>query len=172
MVNASLMICGATWVAFCGSPSVSKVFNWTWQPALASLCLSTASWMPFLMLMPSWASGPLSAPAIAIDTGGHCALPSPAGSAAAACSGGGTSFPFSSICTCSTIFRSVGVAPPSLGSDCCWQPAMPITTNPALPIANAFRATRPRTLHLRVNVFVGVGTPAQVGGGGDASGRP
>ena len=87
MVNASLMICGATWVAFCGSPSVSNVFNCTWQPGLAALCLSTASWMPFLMLMPSAASGPLSAPAMARDTGGHCALPSPAGSGGVAAFG-------------------------------------------------------------------------------------
>jgi hypothetical protein len=52
------------------------------------------------------------------------------------------------------------------------QAAMPSTTNPALPRANAFRATRPRTLHLRVNVFIGIDAPAQVGRGGDASGRP
>jgi hypothetical protein len=49
---------------------------------------------------------------------------------------------------------------------------MPSTTNPALPRANAFRAMRPRTLHLRVNVFIGIDAPAQVGLGGDASGRP
>src|ERR1700742_4090105 len=81
MVKASLMICGAIAVAFCGSPSVSNGFSCTWQPGLAALCLSMASWTPFLMLMPSAASGPLSAPAIAIDTGGQVALPSPAGSA-------------------------------------------------------------------------------------------
>ncbi len=40
-----------------------------------------ASCTPFLMLMPSAAFGPVSAPAMAIDTGGQCALPSPAGSA-------------------------------------------------------------------------------------------
>ncbi len=68
-------------VAFCGSPSVSNAFSCTWQPGLAALCLSMASCTPFLMLMPSAASGPVSAPAIAMDTGGHCALPSPAGSA-------------------------------------------------------------------------------------------
>ena len=58
---------------------------------------------------------------------------------------------------------------PHLGSACCWQPAMPSTTKPALPIANALRATRPRTFHLRVNVFVGVDAPPQLEGTADAS---
>ena len=66
--------------------------------------------------------------------------------------GGLTSAPFSSIGTCSTIFRSVCAAPPSFDVDCCWQPAMPSATRPAQPRANALRATRPRTLHLRVSV--------------------
>src|SRR5262245_10701702 len=122
------------------------------------------------MLMPSAASGPLSAPAMATDTGGQVALPSPAGSAGAAPSADLTSPPFSSICTCSTILSWVC-------DDSCsgldWlQPAMPSTTKPALPRANTFRATRPRTLHLRVTVFIGIDAPAQVGPGGDASGRP
>ena len=70
----SSTICGAIPVAFCGSPSVSNGFSCTWQPGLAALCLSMANWTPFLMLMPSAASGPLSGPAIAIDTGGQGGL--------------------------------------------------------------------------------------------------
>ena len=41
MVNASSTICGAMAVAFCGSPSVSKVFSWTWQPGLAAMCAAS-----------------------------------------------------------------------------------------------------------------------------------
>src|SRR6202165_5312045 len=169
MVNASATICGATAVAFCGSPSVSKVFSCTWQPLLAALCLSMASCTPFLMLMPSAASGPLSAPAMAIDTGGQFALPAPAGSAGVAPPADFTSAPFSSICTCSTIFRLLCDVPP-LGLD--WlQLAMPSTTKPALPRANALRVMRPRTSHLRVNGFIGIDDPAQAGQDADASGR-
>ena len=127
------MICGATWVAFCGSPSVSNVFSCTWQPGLAALCLSTASWMPFLMLMPSAASGPLSAPAIASDTGGQVRL------AVAGGVGGRRAFrrlDLRAVLVDLNLLDDLqidGAAPPSFGSDCCWQPAMPSTTRPALP---------------------------------------
>src|SRR6185312_4338688 len=113
--------------------------------------------------------GPFSAPAIAIDTGGQLALPSPAGSAGAAPSVALTSLPFSSIWTCSTIFRLVWAC--SSAGFFCWQPAKLSTTSPALPSATALRATRPRTFHLRVNVFLGIDDPASIGQGADASGR-
>ena len=152
MVKASSTICGAIAVAFCGSPSVSKGFSCTWQPGLAALCLSMASCTPFLMLMPRAASGPLSAPAIAMDTGGQVALPSPAGSAGVAPASDLTSAPFWSICTCSTIFRSACEEFPPLGED--WlQPAIPNTASSAELAAIALRVARPRTFHLRVSCF-------------------
>ncbi len=113
------------------------------------------------MLMPKAASGPLSAPAIAMDTGGQVALPSPAGSAGVAPAAALTSVPFSSIWTCSTIFRSAFDVLCS-GED--WlHPAMPSTSRPAPPSANAFRATRLRTLHLRVMDSNGIDDEPQVG---------
>ena len=44
---------------------------------------------------------------------------------------------------------------------------MPSTTSPALPSATALRATRPRTFHLRVNVFIGTGAPDGHGAGNE-----
>src|ERR1700756_2392947 len=105
------------------------------------------------MLMPSCASGPVRAPAIAMLSGGHVALPSPAGLTAALTSGGLISLPFASIGTCSTIFRVVCDAfPPGLD---CVHPAIPMTSNPAAPRATALCVTRPRTCHLHVGVVVG-----------------
>ena len=46
MMPASPTICGATWVAFCGSPSVSNCLSVTWQFGLALLCWSIASLAP------------------------------------------------------------------------------------------------------------------------------
>ncbi|MNW57447.1 hypothetical protein D3C74_352550 [compost metagenome] len=46
MTLASPTICGATWVAFCGSPSVSNSLMVTWQPAFAALNASTATLAP------------------------------------------------------------------------------------------------------------------------------
>src|ERR1700759_611058 len=121
------------------------------------------------MLMPSAASGPLRAPAMAIDTGGQGAFPSPVGSAGVAPAAALTSAPFSSICTCWTIFR---LACDEFWSGADWlQPAIPSTSKPVLPRANALRAMRARTFHLRVNVVIGTSYAGHVALGTDASGR-
>ena len=46
MTLGSPTICGATWVAFCGSPSVSNCLISTWQFGFASLCSSMATLAP------------------------------------------------------------------------------------------------------------------------------
>src|SRR6478609_9291082 len=80
MMLASPTICGATWVAFCGSPSVSNCLICTWQFALALSCSSAAICAPLRMLMPSAALAPVNAPAIAmVVVAGHVADPLPAG---------------------------------------------------------------------------------------------
>src|SRR6185312_10579405 len=83
-VYASLTICGANSFTRFGSPPVSNCLICTWHPALAALCFSTASCTPSRVLTAASESDPVSAPAIAMETGGQTAFPSPDGSAGAA----------------------------------------------------------------------------------------
>src|SRR5690606_40625834 len=93
--------------------------------------------------MPSAASGPVSAPAMAIDVvGGQVALPSPAGSAAVAASAAGTSFPAASICISGSMDSPPAPGPSGSLADLSPQPAR---TN----VAAAATARIPRTRRLR-----------------------
>ena len=56
MTLASPTICGATWVAFCGSPSVSNCLIVTAQFGLALVCSSIATFAPYRMFRPRAAS--------------------------------------------------------------------------------------------------------------------
>ncbi|CPU65244.1 Uncharacterised protein [Mycobacteroides abscessus] len=115
---ASPTICGATWVAFCGSPSVSNGLSVTWQPGFASLNASTATWAPYWMLSPSAAFGPVRAPATAIEVpSAHSALPSPAGSTGLPAAVASTSAPSMSIWTDGTMLRSAEPPPSSVSVD-------------------------------------------------------
>jgi hypothetical protein len=99
------MVCGATWVAFCGSPSVSNSVSVTWQPGFALLCASSATLAPSMTLMPSAALAPVFAPANASLTPEHFALPSPAGSAGVLVVSAATSLPVESIWTTGLMLR-------------------------------------------------------------------
>src|SRR5450755_2127385 len=110
MMLASPTICGATWVAFCGSPSVSNCLMVNWQPGLAVLNWSRASLAPSRMLIPSAALDPVSGPAMAItEPEAHFALPSPAGSTGVVAAAAPTSCPSGVICFNGTIVN----APPA-----------------------------------------------------------
>ena len=126
MVKASSTICGATWVAFCGSPSVS------------SLQLDLASGIGRIVRVDGHLHTVLDVDAqggVGAGQGaGHRQRHRRAGVLAVTGrvdrggSGGGlTSAPFWSIGICSTILRSLASAvlpPPPLDCDC-WQPATP-----------------------------------------------
>jgi hypothetical protein len=75
---------------------------------LAALCCIESQLHAVLDVDAQWASGPLSAPAIAIVTGSQVAVPSPAGLAGATTPSALTSAPFSSIWTFAAMFKSVG----------------------------------------------------------------
>src|SRR6478609_6717129 len=110
MTLASPMICGATWVAFCGSPSVSNCLICTWQFGFAWLCSSAAICAPLRMLIPSAALAPVSAPAMAmVVVAGQVADPLPLGLTGVPAAATGTSAPLTSICTWALIFS----APPA-----------------------------------------------------------